>query len=82
MEERRTTMGATTETDNMTTGEIADLAGVSEWMVRRCLSRGLLAEPKRVGPWRIWSAADLPAVRDALRRGGYLPADETKTAAG
>jgi DNA-binding transcriptional MerR regulator len=50
--------------------------GVPAWQVRRLLERGLLPEPPRVGNYRVIAARDLARVQAALRRAGYLPAEE------
>jgi hypothetical protein len=46
---------------------------VSPWQIRRTIERGLLAEPPRVGAYRVFLAADLPLIEKALRKAGYLP---------
>lgn len=48
---------------------------VSTWQIRRTIDRGLLAEPERVGPYRVWSEDDLPTIEAALRAAGYLDAE-------
>jgi hypothetical protein len=64
-----------------TVGSLAHHFGVKPWQVRRLFSRGFLPAAARLGPSRVFSADDLPAVEDALRRAGYLPGeDEPSTA--
>jgi hypothetical protein len=46
---------------------------VSPWQIRRTIERGLLAEPPRVGAYRVFLSADLPLIEKALRKAGYLP---------
>jgi hypothetical protein len=46
---------------------------VHPWQVRRAIERGLLAEPPRLGAYRVFVADDLPRIERALREGGYLP---------
>ncbi len=60
----------------LTLGAVAKRFGCRQWQVRRLFERGLLPEPPRVGAYRVIAEADLPAVEDALRRAGYLPAPE------
>ncbi len=57
----------------LTIGAVARHFKVSTWQLRRAIQRGLIAEPPRVGAYRVFVAADLPTVEQALRRGGYLP---------
>jgi hypothetical protein len=57
----------------MSTGQVARHFGVSEWRVNRVLERGLLARPERFGRYHMFRPADLPAVREALIKAGYLP---------
>jgi hypothetical protein len=46
---------------------------VHAWQVRRTITRGLLPEPPRFGPFRYFVPADLPRIEAALRQAGYLP---------
>jgi hypothetical protein len=41
-------------------------------MITAAVKRGFLAEPPRVGPFRMWTEADLPRVKAALVQAGYL----------
>jgi hypothetical protein len=57
-------------------GAVAELLGVQAWQVRRVIKRGLHPEVRRFGhEWRYFTQDELPAVRQALIRGGYLPPD-------
>lgn len=56
----------------MTTQQAARQFGCEGWHLRNCLARGLLAEPPRVGRFRMFSAEDAPRVREALEKAGYL----------
>ena len=47
---------------------------VTAWHIRRAIQRGFLPEPPRVACYRVFSRADFPRVKEALRRAGYLPA--------
>jgi hypothetical protein len=58
----------------LTTGDAAQALGCREWQVSRLYERGFLPEPPRVGGKRVLTQADLPAIRDAAVRAGYLPA--------
>jgi DNA-binding transcriptional MerR regulator len=53
-------------------GAVAAHFGVPPWKLRRTIERGLLAEPPRVGVYRVFTATDLPHVEKALRAAGYL----------
>jgi len=55
-----------------TTGQVANHFGVELWQVLAAIRRGLISEPKRVGHYRFFTEADLPAVEAGLRQGGYL----------
>jgi hypothetical protein len=46
---------------------------VHPWHIRRVIARGLLEEPARFGPNRLFFPDQLPQVENALRLGGYLP---------
>jgi DNA-binding transcriptional MerR regulator len=63
-----------------TVGQVARHHGCQPWQVRRLFERGLLPPATRVGPYRVVSEADLPAVGDALRAAGYLPEKESVVA--
>jgi DNA-binding transcriptional MerR regulator len=57
----------------LTIGAVARQFGCHPWQVRRLYERGLLAEPARVGAYRVVTADDLPRIESALRQAGYLP---------
>jgi len=59
-----------------TVGQIARLLGTDEWRVRRLFEDGTLPEPSRFGGKRVISAAEIPAIVDALRSRGWLPHEE------
>jgi predicted DNA-binding transcriptional regulator AlpA len=65
-------MLASTAPRLLTCGEVATRIGVKDWQIRKLFSRGLLPTPARLGLNRIIAEDDLPAVREALARGGYL----------
>jgi hypothetical protein len=56
-----------------TTGDLAKLFNVPVWQLLQTMRRGFLEEPPRVGIYRVWTEADLPRVRQALAKAGYLP---------
>ena len=56
----------------LTMGEVALHFRVPVWQVRRLFERQLLPDAPRVGPYRVVKAEDLPEVKAALRRAGYL----------
>lgn len=49
---------------------------IAEWQVRRIFELGLLPEPPKFGAKRMIFARDLPAIVDALRKRGWLSAEE------
>lgn len=53
-------------------GAVAKRFGLPTWQVRRIIERGFLPEPARVGPYRVFRVEELPAVRAALIKAGYL----------
>ena len=55
-----------------TSGDLCRLFGVLPWQLKQTLIRGFLDEPPRVGIYRVWTENDLPRVREALLRAGYL----------
>jgi DNA-binding transcriptional MerR regulator len=57
------------------TGALARFFGVAVWQVRRLVERGLLPEPPRVGMYRVFLPEQLPIVREALIKAGYLQAE-------
>jgi type IV secretory pathway protease TraF len=56
-----------------TLGDLSRRYGCPVWAIRRLYERGLLAEPLRVGPYRVVAEPDVAAVEAALRAAGYLP---------
>lgn len=62
----------------MTTGEAAKKLGWPVWAIRRVYDRGLLPQPERVGQYRVIPESDLPAVKAALERAGYLKVQASK----
>jgi len=57
-------------------GDVAARLGCREWQLRRLFERGLVPEPARAGRGRVFTEADLPALRSALVNAGYLPSDQ------
>jgi hypothetical protein len=55
-----------------TIGKLASYFRLHSWQVRRAIERGFLAEPPRVGAYRVFVAEDLPRIEAALREAGYL----------
>jgi hypothetical protein len=58
--------------NTFTTGQVAKRLGVEVWQLLRTIRLGHLAEPIRLGHFRVWVADDLPRVEAALRKAGYL----------
>lgn len=56
----------------LTLGEAAKSLGVDTWQVQRLFERGLLPEPARFGRYRMVKESELPTVREALKKAGYL----------
>jgi hypothetical protein len=53
-------------------GDVALALGCRPWQIRRVIGRGLIAEPPRVGPYRVFVTGDLPRIRAALKEAGYV----------
>jgi hypothetical protein len=66
----------------MTIGAMGDRVGAPDWQIPQVITAGLLAEPLRFRPFRIVTAADVPAVKAPLGRAGYLPPVEAADPAG
>jgi hypothetical protein len=56
----------------LTVGQVATRLGVQTWQVVRMFERKLLPEPPRLGRARVIREEDVPAIAEALRKGGYL----------
>jgi len=65
-------MNAADPKSELTLGQVAMHFAVPCWAVRQLFRRNLLAEPRRLGHFRLFTEADLPRVRKALVAGGYL----------
>jgi hypothetical protein len=57
------------------TQDVASLLGVETWRIRRLYEDGTLPEPDRFAGKRVIPAAMVPAIVDALRVRGWLPAE-------
>lgn len=62
-------------TPQLSTRQVADLLGISTWQIQRLFEIGALPEPPRFAGKRVIVGDSLPAVIDALRARGWLPAD-------
>jgi hypothetical protein len=60
------------ESGILTTAQVAQMAGARLWWLRSLLHRRKLAPPAKLGPTFVWTAADLPRVKQALIAEGYL----------
>lgn len=58
------------------TADLARILGTDEWRVRRLFEDGTLPEPDRFAGKRVILGEAIPAVVDALRKRGWLPAEE------
>jgi hypothetical protein len=67
-----TVLHMTINTELLTIGDAAAHLGCREWQLRRLFSRGLVGEAARLGRTRIIPRAQLPRLRKALERAGYL----------
>jgi hypothetical protein len=56
----------------LTTGQLARETGLLPWHVLALLRRGRVAEPHRIGCYRVWPAAAVAEVRAAAIEAGYL----------
>jgi hypothetical protein len=56
----------------MTLGQAAVALGCRDWHLARLFERRLVPEPARVGRQRVFTADDLPPLRQALIEAGYL----------
>jgi hypothetical protein len=68
-------MATATTAREMTPGQMASALGIKDWQLTRLFARGLAAEPRRIGRVRVFTIDDLPRLRAAAVRAGYLPAD-------
>lgn len=56
----------------LTLGDAATRLGCQSWQIRKMYTKGILPEPPRIGGVRVLAEADLPALRAALLKAGYL----------
>lgn len=58
----------------LTLGQVADEFGVHLWQVQRVYERNMVPAENvhRFGRWRGVSTNELPVIREALERAGYL----------
>jgi len=61
-----------------TTRELADLLGTETWRVRRLFEDATLPEPARFAGKRAIPRESIPAILDALRIRGWLPASNAE----
>jgi hypothetical protein len=59
----------------LTLGQVAEHFGIKTWLVQRTIERGFYPQPSKVGKLRVIPRNELPAVRDAIVRAGYLHAE-------
>jgi len=67
---------------DLTLGDLARHFGIPLWKIQRIYQRGLLAQPRRIGGYRIVNARDLPVIAAALRTAGYLAKRKTRNKTG
>jgi hypothetical protein len=67
---------------HLTVGDVAARFRCDVWQVRRLFTRGLLPEPGRVGAYRVIPESDLPTIKAALVKAGYLTTDATEAVPG
>lgn len=63
------------KTTYLTLGQVAKLLGVRLWCIQRLYEADLLGAPDRIGILRVVTEEDLPAIRAALVKRGYLEAN-------
>jgi len=68
-------MLATKTPSYLTTGELGDALGIQAWRIARLFELGVVPEPQRIGGRRLIPKSLIPAIVDALRERGWLPAD-------
>jgi hypothetical protein len=68
------------ELRSLTLGEVGARFGVPRWMIRRLIERGFLPDPPRIGRYRVIAERDLPQVKAALVKAGYLAAGAKEVA--
>lgn len=56
----------------LTTGQVSELFGISSWKVSRIYGQGDLPAPLYCGRTRVILRDDLPKVKEALEKRGYL----------
>lgn len=56
----------------LSSSDVAEMIGLRPWRLNRMHSRGLLQEPPRVSRFRVYRPADVPAIREAAIKAGYL----------
>jgi hypothetical protein len=62
--------------DYISLGAVARLYQLPLWKVRRLYETGRLAEPPRIGVYRLIRRSDLPIIERALRAAGFLKKGE------
>ena len=68
-------MLATKTPSYLTTGEFGDALGIQAWRIARLFELGVVPEPQRIGGRRLIPKSLIPAIVDALRERGWLPAE-------
>jgi hypothetical protein len=63
----------------LTTGDLSKRFNKPVWQILQLIKRGFLPEPQRVGIYRVWFETDLPTIRTALVKAGYLADEEVPT---
>jgi len=69
-------------TDYLSSGQVCLALRCLTWHVNQLLARGLLPEPRRIAGRRVWPVEQLPQIRAALERAGYIHPEESDTAEG
>lgn len=64
----------------LSTREVAEIAGVKTWQVRRLYEDGMLPEPGRFAGKRAISKTDIPQIVLLLEKRGWLKAPVPKEA--
>ena len=59
----------------LTLGQVAKRFGCFTWQVARLFERGILPPAARLGNYRVVAESDLPIIRQALEKCGYIQQD-------
>jgi len=58
-----------------TVPDLSKMFGCHDWQIRSVLARGLAPQPRRLGRYRVFTPDELPAIKAALEKAGYIGND-------